>query len=348
MQQSSDKMGLGFIGLGWWAGVLADAAIASGSANIIGGYARTAGTRAKFNEKYHCPEFTSLEQLLAEPTVQAVVIATNNSAHKEQAILAARAGKHIHLEKPMALNVTDAKEIIRVCQDQGVKLHIGQCYRRMPLFRRAKEIIDSQKLGALSLSTAHFSDKLGLTAGKDSMRWDPTENPGGPLYSYTIHMADLLEHFMGEVIAVNGMCSKVGGPSATHDNAAALLHFKTGQIGILSSSYVASNRLEMVIEGTHGTLLLSNKAPALIQPIEGYAGNPPLSAETLMVDVDYATGYTIAMKEQFSDLAHCIAHDKEPEVNGLAGLRALAIMRALLKSHHEQRLVTLEEMLTTD
>ncbi|MEE9275034.1 MAG: Gfo/Idh/MocA family oxidoreductase [bacterium] len=337
-------LGLAFVGLGWWGGVLAEAANASGAVRVTGGFARTPATRAEFVEKYGGRNFASLDEVLADPETEAVAVVSANSVHKEQAIAAARAGKHVHLEKPMALSVSDAKEIVAACAEAKVKLQVGQNFRRWPMFRRAKELIDSGRLGTPSLALCRFSNDLGFTAGPESMRWDPVQNPGGPLYSYTIHMADLAEHLFGEVEEVQAAFGKVGGPAPVDDVAAGLLKFRGGMVAVLAGSYVSPFLFGFEIQGTEANLTLSDARMPELQP-KGSRGE---DAETLDVGGGFIEGRDIANAEQFADLARCVREGGEPEVGGTQGVRALAIMRAMLKSRDEGRPVTIEEMLEND
>ena len=324
--------------------MLADAALASGVTKVVGGFARTPSTREAFAAKYDCRNFESYEQLLADPETEAVSIASANSAHKEHALAAANAGKHIHLEKPMALSVSDAKEMMAACEAAGVKLHVGQNFRRWPMFRRAKEMIDKGELGRISFAIAHFSYNLGLTAGEKSMRWDPVENPGGPLYSYTIHLADLMETLFGEIVEVSATFGKVGGPSLTDDAAGGVLRFMSGLVGVISGSYTAPFRFLFDIEGTQAALSLSSGSMPKLQAVDEQMAE----AELLNVGVGFLKGRDVANSEQFTDLAKCIRRGGEPEVGGAQGLRALAVMRGMLRSYEEKRTVTVEEILETD
>ncbi|MFP6870773.1 MAG: Gfo/Idh/MocA family oxidoreductase [Nitrospinota bacterium] len=336
--------GVSFIGLGWWGEVLAGAAQASGAVSIAGGYARTPATRAGFAAKYGCRDYGSLDELLDDSACEAVVIASANAVHKEQAVAAARAGKHVHLEKPMALSVSDAQEIVAACAEAGVKLSIGQNFRRWPMFRHAKKMIDAGELGTISLALGHFSNNLGLTAGAESMRWDPVENPGGPLYSYTLHLGDLMETLFGEVESVEASCGKVGGPSRTDDVAAGVLRFRSGMLGILSGSYMAPFHFRFGIEGTEGALHISSAGPPVFQKM----GEQMNEAKELEGVPGFWDGRDGANAEQFTDLARCIKGEGEPEVTGVHGVRALAVMRAMLRSHAERRAVTMEEILESD
>ena len=209
------------------------------------------------------------------------------------------------------------------------------------MFRRAKKMIDAGDLGTVSLASVNFSGPLGLTAGEGSPRWDPVENPGGPLYSYTIHLADLMEGLFGEIDTIHAVCGKVGGPSKTDDAAGGVLHFKNGMVGILSGSYTAPFRFIGSIEGSKGALSFSSGGAPTFQKFEDGMAD----AEVLDIGYGFWNGRDLGNAEQFSDLRRSIREGGDPEVNGTNGLRALGVMQAMLKSHAEGRAVSMEEIL---
>ena len=192
--------GVSFIGLGWWGEVLAGAAQASGAVSIAGGYARTPATRAGFAAKYGCRDYGALDELLGDPACEAVVIASANAVHKEQAVAAARAGKHVHLEKPMALSVSDAQEIVAVCAEAGVKLSIGQNFRRWPMFRHAKKMIDAGELGNIYHARATEYRRRGrpYVDGYGTARFVQKEQAGGgALYDMGIYEISRMLYLLG-------------------------------------------------------------------------------------------------------------------------------------------------------
>lgn len=339
-------VGVAFVGLGWWGEVLAEAAVASKQVRVTGGFARTPASREAFVKKFGGRDFGSLEELLEDKETEAVVIASANSVHREQAVAAARAGRHVHLEKPMALSVKDAKAIAAACKEAGVRLHMGQNFRRWPMFRKAKEVVEKGALGTLSLVVASFSNNHGLTAGPQSMRWNPAENPGGPLYSYTIHVGDTLEYLFGEVAEVSAVCAKVGGPCPNDDAAAAVFRFRSGLIATVAGSYIAPFNFFYAIHGTEANLSLSTEAMPRLQRSVGKMGG--VESETLDVGCDFVEGRNRANREQFTDFAQSIREGRDPEVTGRHGIRALAIMRGILKSHTERRAVAVDEILDRD
>ena len=339
-------IGVAFVGLGWWGEVLAEAALASNEVRVTGGFARTPATREAFVKKFGGRNFGSLDELLKDPETEAVVISSANSVHREQAVAAARAGKHVHVEKPMALSVKDARAIDAACREAGVRLHIGQNFRRWPMFRKAKEVVEQGTLGLLSLVVTSFSSNHGLTAGPQSMRWNPVENPGGPLYSYTIHVGDTLEYLFGEVAEVSAASAKVGGPCPTDDAAAAVLRFRSGLIATIAGSYIAPFNFLYSIHGTEANLGLSTEAMPRLQRSIGKMGH--IETEILDVGYGFVEGRNRANREQFTDFVRSIRQGRDPEVTGRHGIRALAIMRSIIRSHAERRTVTIEETIERD
>ena len=106
----TEKVRLASIGLGWWGNVLADAVKRSGEAEVVSCFARTEATRQAFAEKYGCRAAESVEEILNDSEVDGLLTATPHSNHPELIAQAASAGKHIFVEKPLTLNVAEAKK----------------------------------------------------------------------------------------------------------------------------------------------------------------------------------------------------------------------------------------------
>ena len=111
----SDKVRLASVGLGWWGNVLAEAEV-TGGAEIAGGFARTSETRDAFTSKQGGKPYASFEELLADAEVDGVLLATPHTAHVDQIVAAAEAGKHVFIEKPLTLEVAGAKRAIAAAE----------------------------------------------------------------------------------------------------------------------------------------------------------------------------------------------------------------------------------------
>src|SRR4051812_46924836 len=121
-----DNVRLGIIGLGWFGGVLAESAKGSGAADVVACFSRSAASREAFAAAHDCRAAASLEALLGDDQVDAVVIATPHSTHRELVEQAASAGKHAFVEKPLTVTAEDARKAIAATSAAGVVLQVGQ------------------------------------------------------------------------------------------------------------------------------------------------------------------------------------------------------------------------------
>jgi len=148
--------------MGWWSDVLADAAGRSGLIEIVSCYSRSADKRRAFAAKYGGRAAESYEEILRDDAIEAIVNTTPNSAHLETTRMAAAAGKHVFLDKPIANSVAEGAEITRVCAQAGVVLALGYQRRRESQFRWIKAEIEAGRFGRLVQAEANISrDRLG-------------------------------------------------------------------------------------------------------------------------------------------------------------------------------------------
>src|SRR5262249_11265705 len=120
------------VGTGRWAGTLTEAAAQDTGMVIVACTSRSAGRRADFARKYGCRAVSSSEAVLTDPEIEPVMIATPHSLHAEQIVAAARAGKHVFVDKPFTLTVADARRATEACRKAGVVLAVGHQRRRQP------------------------------------------------------------------------------------------------------------------------------------------------------------------------------------------------------------------------
>ena len=123
------------IGMGWWSDVLADAIQRSGKLSIAACYSRSAEKREKFAAKYGCRAARTFEEILDDRSIQAIINTTPNSVHRETTTAAARAGKHVFLDKPIANTIADAHALTEACRRANVVLALGYQRRRESHFR---------------------------------------------------------------------------------------------------------------------------------------------------------------------------------------------------------------------
>lgn len=213
--------------------------------------------RAKFiSEKFAVPgAYTDYDEFL-KSGIDAVYIGSVNSDHYMQVIKAARAGKHILCEKPLAVTYRQAEEMVRVCEENKVQLAINYTQRFHPVVPKAKEIIDSGMLGKLVSMQINFN--INFEPG-ENFRYKKELSGGGALRDLGTHAIDLLRYLGGEITEIDGILDDIIYKSDVDDFALGMVKFERGGYGTFNVSYNnkrAFNRIEIL--GYKGALCIDN------------------------------------------------------------------------------------------
>lgn len=322
------------IGMGWWSDVLADAIVRSGKLEIIACYSRSADKRAAFAAKYGCRGAPSYEEILADPTIEAIVNTTPNDAHLSTTSAAAAAGKHVFLDKPIANTVSDGRSITQACAQAGVVLALGYQRRRENQFRWIRNQIEQGTFGQLVNAEANISrDRLGKI-DLSSWRYQAAGMPGGVMLQIGIHYADVLEYILGPIKAVSGRLVRLVLPGDNPDVASLIFEHDNGALSTLNASYAsASEHYLMNIYGKEATAYydMHNGMRILKR-----GSNRPVA-------IACETNDTIA--EQLEEFAAAVRGRGRPEVGGDYATASLAVIRAGIVSAREGRRVMVAEML---
>lgn len=201
-------------------------------------------------------EYANIADLLADPSVEAVVIATHSASHADLAEAALTSGKHVILEKPMALSLADADRLIRAAESRSLILQVCHQLRYRPAFRKLKEAVDAGALGRIYMGVVsirlHRPESYYQAA-----RWRGTwEHDGGMLLNQGIHLIDLLGWYMGSPRQTYGALLRGIQVKETEDLAAAVVHFDDG-VGVIEANTVTRpNNLDncLTLFGEKGTV----------------------------------------------------------------------------------------------
>jgi predicted dehydrogenase len=348
-----DAARLAQIGLGAWSGATAPAVKRSKKAQLVTCYDLIPEKRKVFSEKYGCDQEKSYEDVVRRDDIDGVLLTSPNFVHAEQAVLAAKNGKHVFVEKPIANTIADGKKIIEACQKAGVVLMVGHYMRRFAGFRKVKERVEQGAIGKPIQVEGNVSSTLGFALTRDQFRWrgDDSGCPGGSLMTMGIHEADLFNHLFGPVKTVFSYFNKLYIEAPVEDVTATILQFESGVLGYLGSNYDSPRTVWMYIYGTDANLLCTCNTPEL-----------PF-AETMLrlhlIDQDthvqlFEKGKTGArdiplrvgdpVLEEVDEFADCIRTGGKPETDGPGALVALALVRAAIESARTGRQVSIEEL----
>ncbi len=201
----TDEIGIGIIGAGYMARTFAECLAKhtrGGRLHAVAGGSRAPATAAEFGVR----AFDSVQALIDDPTVDAVIVTSPHADHRDQVIAAAQAGKHVFLEKPMEVSVARCDEIIQACDRAGVTLCVAHVLRWRGSPRRGKELIDAGGLG--SVQTLHYTWRA-VNTGIDDKTWSLDPIHGGYILDAGVHVFDLMRWYAGaEAVRVFGSLTR--------------------------------------------------------------------------------------------------------------------------------------------
>lgn len=191
--------------------------------------------RARFAQDFRAPVYPDIETLVGDAAVEAVYIASPHQWHARQACIAAAAGKHLLVEKPMALSVADCDAMIDACERAGVALVVGHCHSFDRPYLEARRIVASGELGRVRMVQAlNYTDFLYRPRRPEELR---TEDGGGVVYSQAAHQVDIVRLLAGSRATHVRALTGAWDPARPTEGAyAALLRFEDGAFATLSYS----------------------------------------------------------------------------------------------------------------
>ncbi len=325
---------VGCLGMGWWSDVLADAIRRSSTLRIVACYTRSESKREAFAAKYGCRSAPSYEAMLDDADVEAVLNTTPNDVHLMTTRAAARAGKHVFLDKPIANTVADGRALTEACRAAGVVLALGYQRRRESHFRWIRAQIDSGAFGRLVNAEANISrDRLGQI-DLTSWRYTAAGMPGGVMLQIGIHYTDVLEYLLGPITAVSGRLAQLVLPGDNPDVASLMLEHESGALSTLNASYASASEYYLLnVYGKQATAYYDLHQGLRVLE-RGTKGARPVACPASDPIVD-----------ELDEFAAAVRGRGEPEMNGEKGTASLAVVLAGIQSAREGRRVEVAEVL---
>jgi len=330
------------IGCGHIARKHAEAIHNAEGAELIAVCDRVPAAMKEYQDKYNVDTFEDHHDLLERNDIDVVCICTPSGTHAKLACDAAQKGKHVVLEKPIALTVSDAERIIRTCQEHGVKLTVVHPNRFKPAVVELKRLLDENKLGKIS----HINATVRWNRNQeyfDQVPWRGTKGmDGGVLMNQAIHNLDLIQWLAGDVEQVFSMNTTRFRLIETEDVATGLIRFKDGVLGVVEAAvtiYDKSLEETLSIFGEKGSVQLGGTTIGRINTLN-VSG---LDLEETKGIVDRINREPVGKPGHqwiIEDIIGAIHNDREPLVSGKDGLNALKLVLALYESAENNQLIT--------
>jgi UDP-N-acetyl-2-amino-2-deoxyglucuronate dehydrogenase len=291
--------------------------------------------RAKeLGEHVGVPSFRSYEEMLAQAECDAVAICTPSGLHPGQGILAARAGKHVICEKPMAISLAEADALVQACDAAGVHLFVVKQNRLNPPIQLLKRAIDKGRFGRLytANTTVRWSRPQEYY---DQAPWRGTwEFDGGAFMNQASHYVDLIQWLVGPVESVIAKTATLARRIETEDTGVAVLKFRSGALGVIEVTMLTYPRnLEgsITLLGEKGTVKIGGTAVNKVEHwsfadyddddklIEAAATNPP-------------TVYGFGHEAYYRNVLSVLRGQAKPDTDGRAGRKSLELILGIYES----------------
>jgi len=325
---------VGLVGAGNISDTHARAALAAGL-QIAGVYGDNHGKARQLAERYGAAAFSTLDALFAHPSLDVVIIGSPSGCHAQQAIAAARSGRHVLVEKPLDISTARIDRLLKEVTRAGVVC--GVCFqdRLKPAVVDMKRRIDAGEIGTLLLATGEVK-WFRPPEYYSTSRWRGTWalDGGGALMNQGIHTVDLMLYLLGEVRSVSGLISTRFHEIKAEDTATVLVEFLNGAHGTLdvtTAAYPGAPR-RLRITGSKGSLWLEGD-----QLLDASAPRDSVPENAVSATVSDASAH----QRIIEDFVDAIRNGRRPICDGAEGRRSVAVVEAVYRSAREKTSIAL-------
>lgn len=257
------------VGLGRWGQRLVDSVADSERIRFVCAVARTPARVEEFAARHGLSLGSDYEAALADPAIEAVVLATPHSQHADQIAAAAAAGKHVFVEKPVTLTRASAEGAVAACRKAGVVLAAGHNRRFLPSLRRLHELVRDGALGQILHAEGNFSGPSALSYTPEMWRADPNESPAGGLAAMGIHTIDTYVWLLGPIAEARCLSFRQAVTVPIDDTTAILFRFRNGMSAYLGTLTATPRAWRLSVHGTKGWAHLPDQDTMMLCAADG-------------------------------------------------------------------------------
>ncbi len=319
-------------------------------ATLAGLFDMNAARAAELASKIGCKAYATLDEMLADPAIDAVCVCVANFAHCEVTVKALLAGKDVLCEKPMAITIEECELMAETAAKTGRKLMIGQNQRLAEAHAKAKELIAAGEIGKVISFRTSFGhsgpENWSVDPGKNTWFFDPKKAAMGVMADLGIHKTDLIQYILGQKIVATSArlltLDKVGPdgqPIGVDDNAICIYEMSGGAIGTMVASwtYYGAEDNSTVIYGTGGNMTIYDidRAPIVVRKSSG---------EVIEYQLGQIQTNANQTKSGIADaFIDALVNDHEPIISGSEVICAMRAVFASIRSSKEGRRIEIPE-----
>jgi predicted dehydrogenase len=285
--------------------------------------------------QFNIPYYTDMDKMMQSESIDVVVVLTPSGLHAKHVVNLAQYGKHLMVEKPMALTVEDAESMIYACDQNNIKLFVIKQNRFNVPVVKLREVLESGRFGKLILGTVRVR-WARHQAYYDQDPWRGTwAMDGGVLTNQASHHVDMLQWMMGDVESVFAKISTALADIETEDTAIVTLKFKSGALGVIEATTAtrpANLEGSISILGENGTVVVGGVAvnemktwnfkdeqQGDLEVLESFSVNPP-------------NVYGFGHQAYYEHVVNCIDFESANLVDGLQGRKSIELISAIYES----------------
>ena len=225
----------------------------SGRIGFVAAVTRDPAAQRPLAERFGLALTDRYADVLADPAIDAVVLATPHSQHAAEIAAAAKAGKHVFVEKPFTLTRADAEAAIAACRRAGITLHVGFNRRYAPAYVEMVKRIAAGEIGAVRHIEGHFSGPPSYQTERGNWRANQVESPGGAMTARGVHVLDSMVNVAGLVTSIFAVSARLEHAIDVDDTTACLLRFAGGATGMLATLHATSQFYRIHAFGSAGS-----------------------------------------------------------------------------------------------
>nr|WP_254368336.1 Gfo/Idh/MocA family oxidoreductase [Paracoccus sp. Z118] len=292
-------MRAGIAGLGRWGQTLVDASRRNPDSmlSFVRAATRSPDKAAAFCADRDLPLAAGFDALLVDDDIEAVVLATPHSQHADQIRRAAAAGRHVFVEKPLALTLADAISAVDACETAGVRLAVGFNRRFLPAFRALQGLLASGDLGRPLHVEGSFCGPFGYQYTDEMWRGSAAENPAGGMAAMGIHVLDAMIAIMGPVVRVAAISRRLAVSSNLDDTTVIMLEFASGATGSLSTLMATAPFWRLHVFGASGWAQMPDQARLIHAGLDGQVSEQSFEPlDTLATELD---AFALTVREEW-------------------------------------------------
>jgi len=332
----------GIVGLGRWGrSLVGSIAGKNDDIRFLMAATRTRDSAEDFCRTHDVTLSDSYDEILHNPDIDAVVLATPHSQHKAQALAALAAGKHVFVEKPLTLDLKSARRVAETARAAGLTLAVGLNRRFHPSVCELRARLRDGRLGKVVAMLSQHTTSTAQFVPLDNWRAAPDEAPGGAFTATGVHSLDHMIEFAGRVREVHCVTAR-NYPGRSDDTTTVMLQFESGASGLIFSSVATATNFAFALYGTNGLGEISRPDLSQLRFVAASTAAPSGPVQAPPDEVLQFSGFN-TLHAELNAFARAIRERKPYPVPIEEVLHGIAVFDAVVRSAQCSAIVAVAE-----